>query len=293
MKLSNEKLNLDNNLAKAESGSLSISPEEIRGVSTKDLATKIEEISNSNLSKEDKSIQLSQFVKELRRREELFKKGQEFLKMTSKESQDFFYNLPEKDKDFFQEILNQGQIEEFEQFKRLYEEKKIKLFEIVIGEKTKDQIQQELDERKKISDYSNSKQVSVSDTGQQLLDSPEFKINKEKKESKLIKLSVADLGFSEEAEFPEIIAKGKELGLELCPPEVGPLLRLNYEELMGHDQPKKEYITIAMDPISNFNGDPRVFGVNRNGYGNRCLGCYWADPDRHFDAVNDFLFVRK
>ena len=42
----------------------------------------------------------------------------------------------------------------------------------------------------------------------------------------LVVLSVADLGFKDGARYADICAKAVELGLELCPAEVGPALRL-------------------------------------------------------------------
>lgn len=171
--------------------------------------------------------------------------------------------------------------------------KEIRKIDMMVGDLNKNQIQEKLNERKKITDYDNPDQIIVYDTAQELLDHPDFKISKEKKELKLIKLSVADLGFPDGAKWKEIIAKGKELGLELCPPEVGPLLRLNYQKIMGHDQPKSEWIAVAMDPISDSSGSPHVFYVSRYGNGERYLSYYWAYPDHHFGAHSDFLFVRK
>ena len=57
------------------------------------------------------------------------------------------------------------------------------------------------------------------------------------------------LGFPNGATLKEIYAKAKDLGLELCPAEVGPLLRLNYP-----DQPNGEYLRIAMETINDSDG---------------------------------------
>ena len=169
----------------------------------------------------------------------------------------------------------------------------IKLFEITIGSKSKEEIEKELEERNKIEDYDNPGQITFYDSAKELLNHQDFKVSPEKKELKLIKLSVADLGFPEGATWEEIIAKGQELGLELCPPETGPLFRLDYQELMGHDQPKEEYVAIAMNSIVNSGGYPQVFSADRGGSGKRYLGCGWAEPGNPFGADCAFLFVRK
>jgi hypothetical protein len=189
---------------------------------------------------------------------------------------------------FFKELINRDNIE---YIYTEFLEKRIEKFNLTIGEKNKEQIQQELDERREIKDYNDPKQII--NYAQGLLNHEDFKINPEKKELKLIKLSLVDLGFSKGATWEEIIAKGEELGLTLCPPEVGPLFRLNYQELTGHDQPKNEWVVISMNPISDPDGNDRVFDVSRYDNGERSLHCHWTAPDSHFRTVYCFLFSRK
>jgi hypothetical protein len=75
----------------------------------------------------------------------------------------------------------------------------------------------------------------------------------------LVVFSVEQLGFPNGATFEEIYDKARSMGLELCPPQVGPELRLSYT-----DQPNNECLLIAMDPIDDADGDPRRFVVSRN-----------------------------
>jgi len=78
-------------------------------------------------------------------------------------------------------------------------------------------------------------------------------------EMNLVLLSVADLGFKDGAEYGKICSRIKDLGLELCPAEVGPQLRLQYK-----DQPKREWIFVGMEPITDSDGGLGLFDVERD-----------------------------
>ena len=81
----------------------------------------------------------------------------------------------------------------------------------------------------------------------------------------------------------QIYDKAKELDLELCPPQVGPELRLNYK-----DQPNGEWLRIAMEAISGRGGSPRLFGVGSRD------GAPWLDDSWSFldnEWVSDSRFV--
>lgn len=77
----------------------------------------------------------------------------------------------------------------------------------------------------------------------------------------LVTLSVRQLGFPNSATLQEIYDRAKEFGLGLCPPQVGPELRLNYK-----NQPNNEWLTIAMESVIG-HGDWRLFRVRRGGSG--------------------------
>jgi hypothetical protein len=94
-----------------------------------------------------------------------------------------------------------------------------------------------------------------------------------------VRLRVADLGFPEGALTREIIGserdrdlfgnsapftggRGNQLGLELCPPDVGPHLRLEFT-----DQPSGERLYVAMKPIPASDGEPRIFVVAHDSTG--------------------------
>jgi len=94
------------------------------------------------------------------------------------------------------------------------------------------------------------------DWANDILDKPAFTVAGAEEEIQLVNVSVADLGFKNGATYKGICAKAKELGLELCPNEVGPQLRLQYK-----DQPKGEHLCIAMEPITDSGGRLNIFDV--------------------------------
>ncbi|MBI2473187.1 hypothetical protein HYV70_01375 [Candidatus Uhrbacteria bacterium] len=107
-------------------------------------------------------------------------------------------------------------------------------------------------------------------------------------EAKLVRLRVEDLGFSSGATTDQIYARAEELGLELCPPEVGPQFRLQYV-----NQPMNEYVYVGMKQISDSDGSRRVFSVGR-GDGGSWLNGNWALPTDRWAANNQFVFrLRK
>ena len=88
------------------------------------------------------------------------------------------------------------------------------------------------------------------------------KVKWNKKETiDLVLLQVKDLGIN--AVYPttqQIFDKAQELGLSLCPPQVGLQLRVDYQ-----DQPLNEWIYIMMEPIAGRYGHPGMFGAGRGG----------------------------
>ena len=112
----------------------------------------------------------------------------------------------------------------------------------------------------------------------------------EKKETELVILIVASLGFREGATRQEIYDRAIELGLKIAPAEVGPELRLQYKR---EDQPKGEYLLIGMEPIAYSDGDPDVFIVFRHGDGKSWLTASSGRADDHWYPGNQWVFVRR
>lgn len=116
-----------------------------------------------------------------------------------------------------------------------------------------------------------------------------------------VRLRVAELGFPEGALTREIIGserdrdlfgnsapftggRGNQLGLELCPPDVGPQLRLDYD-----NQPSGERLHVAMKPITAADGEPRIFVVAHNSDG-LSLDAARARPDDKWASDDTFVF---
>ena len=93
------------------------------------------------------------------------------------------------------------------------------------------------------------------------------------------------MGFKNGATTAEIYQKAEKLGLELCPAEVGPGLRLKYL-----DQPLNEWFLIAMKQISDRGSGPRVFRLVRRADG-LWLGGGWAGPGGGWRPTDRFVFV--
>ena len=121
-----------------------------------------------------------------------------------------------------------------------------------------------------------------------ILGNPEF-ITTSTKEIKvdLVNVSVAELGFPNGATRKKIYAKAKELGLKLCPAEVGPQLRLQYR-----DQPMNEWLYIGMEPITDSVGYLRAWYIECSGDG-LWLKADYADPGSFWSAVDRWVFVRR
>ncbi|MFA6973914.1 MAG: hypothetical protein WC238_04235 [Parcubacteria group bacterium] len=124
-----------------------------------------------------------------------------------------------------------------------------------------------------------TKNMYLSDWGKDILYKTEF--SQEKQDYELVRFTVSQLGFANGATTDEIYKKAEDLGLELCPAEVGPHLRLQY--------PGKEWMLIAMKQITDRNGYPAVFNLRTDG-GQLALLGYDAKPDRRWDAAHKFVF---
>lgn len=128
--------------------------------------------------------------------------------------------------------------------------------------------------------------MRIGDWGNDILGKPEFTVIARETEVDLVKVTVAELGFKDGAHLDQIYDRAKEFGLELCPSEVGPQLRLQYK-----DQPLNEWVYIGMEPIRRSDGDLNVFYVERNDDGLWLYG-HCDIPDDVWYAGPQWVFVR-
>ena len=126
--------------------------------------------------------------------------------------------------------------------------------------------------------------MNVSDWSADMMKQDAFTVVKQEEQIDLVVMSVRDLGFDRATRYDAICQRAKERGLELCPPEVGPQLRLQYL-----DQPLGEWIVIAMEAIRDSGGDLRVFRVEHSDDG-LWLYSYYGGPDDCWDPDDRFVF---
>jgi hypothetical protein len=126
----------------------------------------------------------------------------------------------------------------------------------------------------------------VGDNADEILGRPAFPYIKAPVELDLVVLSVFDLGFDDRASLQDIYARAVARGLELCPAEVGPALRLYYL-----DQSLGEFLHIAMRPVARYTGELVDFSVGNAGAGLLLIG---GDgyPDVMVSGGERFVFVR-
>jgi hypothetical protein len=99
----------------------------------------------------------------------------------------------------------------------------------------------------------DSAKIKIGDSADEILGRPAFPYAKTQTGVELAVLSAADLGVeSDQASLAEVYQRARQAGLELCPAEVGPQLRLDYR-----NQPLGEALDIAMEPVATYGGEPR------------------------------------
>lgn len=127
----------------------------------------------------------------------------------------------------------------------------------------------------------------IGDWANDILGKPAFTAATQETEVSLVVVSAVELGFKNGATRKEIYDRAKELGLELCPAEVGPQLRLAYK-----DQPKGEWLIVGMEPIIDSDGDLGVFRVGHGELSLWLLGRH-GRPDYFWLGISRWVFLRR
>ena len=129
--------------------------------------------------------------------------------------------------------------------------------------------------------------IGLGDSVDEAIGRPAFPFTKTKLEVDLVVISLADLGFPEDgASILDVYKRASAIGLELCPADLGPALRLIYL-----DQPRGEFLHIAMRPVALYNGELVDFTLGNDG--NRLL-LVGGDgrPELVLPGTVQFIFVR-
>ncbi len=113
-----------------------------------------------------------------------------------------------------------------------------------------------------------AERVRIGDSADEILGRPAFFYARTPKQVELVVLSVAELGFEADAvSHAEVYRRAKQMGVELCPADVGPQLRLAYR-----NQPLGEALDIAMEPVSTYAGEPTILALVNFGTGLALIG---------------------
>jgi hypothetical protein len=116
-------------------------------------------------------------------------------------------------------------------------------------------------------DALDAAKMKIGDAADEILGRPAFHYVREKTEVELTLVSAAELGVESESPLSEVYQRATRLGLALCPPEVGPQLRLDYR-----DQPVGESLLIAMEPVKTYYGEPTILSLMNFGSGLALVG---------------------
>jgi hypothetical protein len=117
-------------------------------------------------------------------------------------------------------------------------------------------------------DALDSAGIKIGDSAGEILGQPAFPYATMKTDVELVLFSTAELGVeSDETSLSDVYKRARQAGLELCPAEVGPQLRLHYR-----NQPLGETLDIAMEPVATYSGSPTILTLGNWGTGLLLIG---------------------
>ena len=132
--------------------------------------------------------------------------------------------------------------------------------------------------------------IHVGDSADEILARPNFNTSSTRLEYDLVVYSAKELGLVEESvSHADIYERASCLGLELCPAEIGPQLRLNYL-----DQPQADVINVAMEPMTTYYGELIDFSISHFPNGAIGLMLLGGDgrPNAQFSNTTRFIFTQ-
>jgi hypothetical protein len=113
------------------------------------------------------------------------------------------------------------------------------------------------------------RRIAVGETANESMGSPLFQYAQSPKRLRLYRVTGFDLGYHDDGNISlrDIYQRASELEYDLCPAEVGPMLRLGYL-----DQAPGEFLEIAHLPVYRFGGQAIRFMVGYDGWTFLLLG---------------------
>jgi hypothetical protein len=135
----------------------------------------------------------------------------------------------------------------------------------------------------------DGRQYELGNSANEIIGRPEFGLSRARQQIQLVLLSGKDLGFSPDSQpsLQQIYERAEALGYSLCPPEVGPELRLQYT-----DQKIGEFLNIGMRPIPDYDGNLTILSVGNGGAGLLLVGSS-GKPDAPIFPSTRFVFMRS
>ncbi len=145
----------------------------------------------------------------------------------------------------------------------------------------------------------NELRIAMNAYAEQLFADERFTTSDVRRTLLTAELSVAELGLPDGARLPQIFEKASELGLNLCPLELAPHLRMQYTEqadggslsVPGQNQAPEGSITIASEPLTDDHEFPKGFYL-RSIEGTLWLRGYRCDFEHVWQAEDRFVFVK-
>jgi hypothetical protein len=141
--------------------------------------------------------------------------------------------------------------------------------------------------------------ISMNDYAEKLFSSDRFTTSETRYDLTTVKLTVRQFGFRAGATTAEIYDRAGQLGLGLCPLELGPHLRLQYrDQPEGYwRKPRKSRapfgsITVASQKVSDNADLPNGFYLRRI-KGVLWLRGYCCGPEHIWDVDDHLVFVRQ
>jgi hypothetical protein len=133
-------------------------------------------------------------------------------------------------------------------------------------------------------DALDSARIKIGDAADEILGQPVLPYAKIKTDVELAVFSAAELGVeSDKSSLSDVYERARQAGLELCPAEVAPQLRLDYR-----DQPLGDALNIAMEPVATHSGEPTILALVNFGTGLALIG---SDGRSEFMVPRTWRFV--